>query len=724
MAAYHKGYTPEQRKERDRVRKREQRGTDSLDDILSREVIVWDGEGMKLSGPDAPQHYVLFGCSAMPDAPLVIVKDGQRLMFEEIADYCLDVVERHPHAIHLGYFFKYDQNMIIWSLPWPAKQVLYSNGSCMVRRGASKYYIRIIFGKSIRITRIRDESKVTILIEDFAPFFATKFTTAYEMLFPEPTDPENWAVVVQGKEDRAVMLWPDMARVTRYWRAEIIALQELAFEFRRLMFAGGFMLRQWHGPGALANYIRKSHDLVPHEWGGKEENLPEGVHEASKGAFIGGHFEQYKVGYVEGPIYSYDKNSAYPRALCDIPSLREGGHWTHIGVVHPAEWTADLRRSFGVFRLRWKGPCNSANPLANRLIQPLPHRSNTGHISYPQYVEGWFWAPEASVAMMLANARPDVECEILDGWVWTPADSEEWPWEALITDMYRRRKVLQTNKNPTQMGFKLGMNSLYGKYAQRVGGKDKPPASHTLPIAGYVTSDCRASVMLFMLACKPDSVISVETDGVFTTTAPDELVKPERFPLSDKLGEWGLKVYDRMIVIQNGVYLLQKDGVWLPPKSRGIPASAVKPDLLLTHLADCVPGERWPALEFAKGEGFLGLGAAIARSTRKNVRGKWSTNPFKASDLHCTWNAENSRIDVEGKTGKRAHMSQWCRACARGLSPAAGPHDMVIHTESMNAAASISALYELPWEKGYEVKEWEIEIEAEAILADSQLQTI
>src|SRR3546814_12962903 len=36
-----------------------------------RKIIAWDGEGMNLSGDDMPQHYVLFGCSADTENPMI-----------------------------------------------------------------------------------------------------------------------------------------------------------------------------------------------------------------------------------------------------------------------------------------------------------------------------------------------------------------------------------------------------------------------------------------------------------------------------------------------------------------------------------------------------------------------------------------------------------------------------------------------------------------------------
>jgi hypothetical protein len=714
---YHKGYTPAEQRRARNATMRNLRDEARYNNLLDKKVIVWDGEGMKLSGPHKAQHYVLFGCSARPTSPLVIDGPHDRLKFEDIADYCMSVVREHPNAIHLGYFFKYDQNMIIWSLPWPAKQVLYSRGSCMVTRNGAKYYVRCIFGKTLRITRVRpDGEKLSILIEDFAPFFASSFVKAYETLFPTPTDPKNWAVVVQGKKDRAVTEYKDLLNVTRYWRAEIMALHELAFEFRRLMFDGGFMLSQWHGPGALANYIRRNNGLLEHEWGGKEQNLSPSLHDAVKGAYFGGHFEQYRVGRIMGPIYAYDVNSAYPAAFCEIPSLREGGEWVHVGAIPMEEWHKPknpMRSSFGVFRVEYRQG-KPSDAMMTRTVQPLPHRGPDKTITYPPITNGWYWAPEVTATGEVIKRNPRyATMKIVEGWVWLPAKEDEWPWEDLMIGLYTRRKTLQRGKNPTQMGFKLGMNSLYGKYAQRAGGKEKAPASHTLPIAGYITSACRAKVARLIYASGPANLISVETDGIFTTTAPEDIKHPEWFPLSDKLGEWGLKVYDEMIILQNGVYLLRKGDKWEKPKTRGINAThfmnedgETDPGPILEYLASCGPDHRWSPLKFSGREGFIGLGTAIARATKKTLKGKFSTNPFKASDLHCTWVTDPKEMDLEGRKSKRMHIPANCRACQRGETPDQTWHDMVVQTAAHKHPDSLA--YALPWEKGYKEPEWEI----------------
>jgi hypothetical protein len=545
---YHKGYAPKRTAEKKRLRRL--RKTDRITEVQSKEVIIWDGEGMKLSGDDKPQHYVLFGCSAEPDNPLVIREARGRLLFEQLADYCLRIAQKHPNAVHFGYYFRYDQNMIIWSLPWLAKEAIYHKNACVVTRGVCKYYVKMIPGKYIRITRVNTvtEDRVSILIEDISAFFASSFVKAYESLLPSAVRQDNWDVVKQGKADRSVMMYPGLAKVQRYWRAEILALLELAVEFRRLMFEAGFYLKEWYGPGALANYIRRDKDLIKHEWGGKEKNLLPAIHDAIKGAFFGGHVEPYRSGYVEGPIHSYDRNSAYPTAFCDVPTMEEGGEWRHVGAVSADEWfhNFELRTSFSVFKVRWRGISNTRMPVGTLNIQPLPHRDSKKNISFPVHVNGWYWAPEVVMAMLGTQYRG--ECEIVDGWIWEPARARYWPWEGVFKNMYHKRAKLKKEENPAQMAFKLGLNSMYGKMAQRAGGDEEAPKSHTLCIAGYVTSSCRAAVMRLMWSCPQDTVISVETDGVFTTCPPEGLRND--FPIVDKLGEWTHKVYDAMLIAE------------------------------------------------------------------------------------------------------------------------------------------------------------------------------
>lgn len=695
-ASYHTG-------EGDRVASARRNTVRRSGEYNNRQMIAWDGEGMKLSGDDKSQHYVLFGCSADRDNPLI----GKNLDFRKLADYALSIAVKHPRAFHVGYFFKYDQNMIIKSLGWRIKIELYETGKATYVADGYQYRISYVPGKKIRITRIDKGTKerVSILIEDIAAFWAQSFVAAYRQTFPDAEDDPTFQRVIEGKKLRATMMWEDMPIVRDYWYHEILALERLATRLKEMMIDAGFPLLSWYGPGAFANLMRRKFNLVTHEWGGKEANLTPTVHTAIKSAYYGGHFEQYKVGRIAGPVYAYDINSAYPAAFLSVPTMQEGGRWERVPLSELQSDSARPESALTVYYVKY-----NAGPMFGLYCvvpMPLPHRDRRGNTTYPQLTEGWYWAPE--VSMMRNTPYWNEGLTVIEGWRWVPL-TDELPWNEVIIPMYRKRQALKKAKDPAQMVFKLGPNSLYGKMAQRVGYNKEtgePPRAHTLCIAGYITSWCRAN-LLGVLRNIPDAdIIAVETDGIYCRTSPEEILRNAKndpagneIVFSKELGDWGVETYSEVIYLQNGVYLTRKEEEWQPAKTRGFPAGALTPELASEYLATLEPRGEWKTLDIPSGETFLGLGTAIARSV--NIHGK--INPFKADNLHCRWFPDHKQIDAQGSKGKRKHLAQFCKQCRLGFEPNVRPHNLTINSMAMRDP--VSSPYRLPWEKEYEEEQW------------------
>jgi len=296
--------------------------------------------------------------------------------------------------------------------------------------------------------------------------------------------------------------------------------------------------------------------------------------------------------------------------------------------------------------------------------------------------------------------------------------------------MYLKRLALKSTGDPVQMAFKLGPNSLYGKMAQRAGWdkhENKPPGSHTLPIAGWVTSYCRMRVMQLIYSCAPGKMIAVETDGVFTLTSPDEIRNPHLFPIGKGLGEWSVTVYDEIIYIQNGLYMARQGDEWVTLKTRGIDRRTFldsdgnnSPEVFEHYLEQCRPGERWSPVQYPAGKRFLGLGAAIGRATKFIDGRNVGVMPFKADKLHCSWGSEERKIDANGGD-KRVHIFDRCHACRDGLSANHGAHDLMIRSRA-RPDDFVSVPYPLPWEKGYEEPEWLIRLnEANDLMSTEQV---
>lgn len=689
---------------RDRVRKsRKKRGAKRPKD---RRMIAWDGEGINLSGDGKPQHYVLFGCSARVDEPLQITDPSQSLGFFELADYMLETVAMFPGAFHVGYGFGYDQNMIIRSLRWSTKLKIYESGEAWVRKDKSTLYkVTLVPKKMISITRVikgknGDRETAHIKIEDLVSFYASSFVKAYTATFPLANDDPTWQTIVSGKASRGSNKWEDMAEVRRYWGVEILALEKLATGLRDLMWDNGFYITQWYGPGAFANYLRRRHDLIRHEWGGKEENLPNRqVHKAIKTAYYGGHFEQYQGGRVRETVYGYDINSAYPAAFCNVPSMQEGGFWQDLTREEARRDAHNPSSPLTVYYVDFKGRYPEQRSFMQTKPMPLPWRDERGNVSYPPIVTGWYWSPE--IQAVLASQRWNNEyssLNVLRAYRWVPADDSQ-PWRAMIEPMYERRLELKRDKNPAQMVFKLGPNSLYGKMAQRVGYDAEtktPPRAHTLTIAGFLTSWCRANILRLLDAIDDDQLIAVETDGVYTTAPPAQIA--ERWPdirFGEALGEWGIDEYDEVIYLQNGVYLKRNGDEW-EAKTRGVNAAALPIEVVEAYAARCEAGGKWDALTVDNGQQFMGLGLTILRATN----GDNTVISSKAASMHCTWYPDEKQIIPTGAaSSKRSHHKMCCNACKAGLSLNDGLHTLHIHQRTNRGLGYVSHPYRLPWER-------------------------
>lgn len=631
-----------------------------------RRVIAWDMEGISLSGQRAPQHPVLFGCSAETDRPLV----GQRLSTQSMLEYIVEIGEKFPHALHVGYAFKYDANMLVYGLTERQIIRLWKNGYVSFRFDDSfEWGIKWIPGKMFTVTKRwgkkrNSRAKTSVTIYDYSSFFGQAFIPTAEQILGTDMSSDDRDVVAHGKAARGNQTWDDMPEIRHYWEREIVLIQRVFEKFRTVMYQAGFGLKEWYGPGALANYINSTRKLRPQMAAAQITSgaMPREVHEASKVAFSGGRFELFQAGRIRGPIYAVDINSAYPYALTKVPSLNpEHGQWRHVSAPSQIE-------RFGFYRIKFRAP--DAAPVEYRAM-PLFWRDNRGLISYPQMVHGWYASPEAALAQRLRGA------EILEGWYWDAA-IEDRPWE-FLQEMYDTRMRLG-KKNLLSMPFKLGPNSLYGKYAQTVGWDQKkmlPPKSHALPIAGWVTSYTRAMLYAAMMRA-PGKIIAVETDSIYTTVDPSSL----GITLGDGLGEWGVETYDEMMYVQSGMYHYKQGGEWKGTRSRGMNRGEYPADKAEDYLASLIGGEEWHPMKLTTKPRFIGAGAAIV-----------SNEPMKKA--MTSWREQKKEMTL-GDTGKRIHVGTACVQCKAGHSPNDAPHFLSIRSRSDGQTLSFPR--RLPWE--------------------------
>lgn len=595
--------------------------------------VAWDGEAVRdRDDPSNPDHpYCLFGNS------LGWRVQAYNLNTEDCLSLIIESEQLEPDAIHFGFAFNYDVNMILRNLPLHTLWTLKRFGKCRYKGFDIEYLPR----KWFRVAYGRGKGRSSAQIFDTFTFFNSSLGNTlrkYRIGSQEQLDR-----IDAGKGERPDFQYEDITlHIEPYWETELVLMVELMDTFRGILENAGIFLRSWHGPGAIANYLLKTNGAKSH-YG----DTPDEVIEAGRYAYFGGRFEPFMAGYYDGPVYSADINSAYPFSHSRLPSLSEG-KWVH-GFGRGSNAARDIR--LGLYHVSYGCP-------ADNQAMPLPHRDRSGSVSFPNATSGWIHAPEAALVWNDPNA------EIDEHWIFEDDGTFPFAW---IEEMYEERLRMKERGDPTEYGLKLGINSLYGRVAQRAGWEKngQAPPWHNLEWAGAITSECR-SMVYSAAKSVGKGLISVDTDGVLSA------IPFQRLPNGDgeRLGQWKLSKYTGLLYVQNGFYWLRDaDGKWLPPKSRGIPRKKLEFDTI------------WPILSrnqpiIVNQHQFIGFGKAL-RGRIDDWR-KWLDEP---------------RTISFGGDGKRIHAVRSCSTCRKGFGYTEGLHALM----SVPPKSVDSFPHNLPW---------------------------
>lgn len=488
---------------------------------VNRPFIGVDGEGGNLNGR---HEYLLLTAG---DKHL---HTGEPLRAIECLDFLANLPEK---KIYVAYYFDYDVTMMIRGLPDERVRRLLARDSRLSQD--RKFTYPLDYGPfqldyiPRKEFKVRTKGKPWRIISDVGSFFQCSFLKAITDW--EIGTPEQRAMIAEGKAGRATFT-KLTAETLHYNDLEIELLQTLMNTFRAVCADIGYIPDKWQGPGWGAVSMMQRHN-VPRT---REITIPEPVITAANESFYGGRFETTAIGPVNGPIYQYDINSAYPWALLQLPCLR-CARWEQ---RKPKE--CELWLGYGAF---------SAFDPATLYCYPL--RTKTGTIIFPTRGRGWYWGVESSRASH-QTFNPET-CYVLQS---TCQHKTFSYMEAVYAE---RIKLGKTSKGRV---LKLFMNSHYGKAAQSVGA-----APYANPVyASLITALTRAKLYEALHPagwCYCNDTLMLATDGIFTTRPLPHL------PLTNKLGEWECVEHPEIFIIQPGLYLLGDAS----PKTRGLPRQAV-----------------------------------------------------------------------------------------------------------------------------------------------------
>jgi hypothetical protein len=302
----------------------------------------------------------------------------------------------------------------------------------------------------------------------------------------------------------------------------------------------------------------------------------------------------------------------------------------------------------------------------------LPYRTRSGSIMFPPHVHGYYMRDHVIAAfehydtfmaskrlMDFSIHREAPEIKLGGAWIFHVGTDEKPLARIKEWFDYRALLVRADKKDARGQVIKLIINAVYGKFAQRIRRRGKPPKFGSLWFAAAITAGTQRKLMEAALT-SPDAIIAFATDGIYSSKPLAVPVPPEKI-----LGEWEMTKGEKGSFIQSGVYvvhLLDKEGkVEIKAKSRGFtPDNAEKregeeyKDILNRTLCESIP-EKW-----AEGEEdysfpyqqYMTVGMSVAHRKFDKLIGMWKISP---RSLHLN-SMSNKRI-VPGEPKKNAERN-------------------------------------------------------------------
>jgi len=484
----------------------------------NKEIIAWDGEGENIK----KEHRLIL--LANSEGNLIIDRERKgRLNYKNWLPFLCS----KPNAINVWFSFGYDVNMMFKDISLKQKISLFGESKkTVIEVNNENFIVKYIPRKILTI----NHNNKTFTHYDVFGFFQTSFEktlTNWNIEIPE--------IIKEGKKLRSDFTKQTLDFIIKYNFTECEKLLELVSLLRTAIHNAKIpQLRSWHGAGAIASRFLDMWGVDEQQTNIKPNEKTMQLFEARKYAYFGGRSELFARGLQNKPIYQYDINSAYPYACCFIPSLKNK-QWYHVSRQHTRKIKKD---AFGLIHVKWDLPYNTR-------VGPLPFRRTDNAIIFPRSGEGWYHNIEVQTALEQKYPLELIEAHILE----PPYD---YFLKEPILEMAAHRLELKQKKDFAHIPIKLGLNSVYGKIAQRP--IKREDESYTLGKyselfwAGFITAKTRS---MLLETINKNNIIMLATDGIFSPS------KLSNITLGPDLGQWEYTEHKNANFLLSGVYALQ-----------------------------------------------------------------------------------------------------------------------------------------------------------------------
>ena len=282
--------------------------------------------------------------------------------------------------------------------------------------------------------------------------------------------------------------------------------------------------------------------------------IPKGIdafHYFAFKSYHGGLFSTLKRGYFKQPLYLYDINSAYPFQMNDLP------HWGNGKFkITPAPDKYDTKYGwfFCEFDCEWIPYTEITKGFSIEIRIKKYDIEEEIKINHKRklYPEGKRkqWLTKIEYEWL---KKRNYFVRFIAGFVWLKLNDKYPPPFGWMGDVYKRRKeiVAKDKGDVNQHALKIVLNGSYGKTAQAKHGFG---SLTNFFYCSYTTAGTRLQICDVVLQ-NPEVIVELATDSILS-------LAPLNVRVSEKLGDWSLKKYDKGLLVGSGIRQL-----WMGDKS-------------------------------------------------------------------------------------------------------------------------------------------------------------
>ena len=287
----------------------------------------------------------------------------------------------------------------------------------------------------------------------------------------------------------------------------------------------------------LAARILRHHFFLPNE---RILPMPEACRQVSEFSYHAGKNGFYVPRGVYENVYEYDINSAFPKAMKDLPSMTDGAY-RHVKRYVPG--------ACGVYSVSGRAFGATVAAIFNHRFEPIKNGP---------FKNVWITGYEVET---LQNNK-DYRFRVNEGWVWRQTDGAHSPLREFVNRFWNLKNTAP--KGPKRSTYKNILNSLYGKFAacveKRVAvdsafGKtfvEDPLHHNKYFVAGALYHPFIASQITGQVR---RDLYRLEIAGKALHAATDSVKTARKLPTSTDLGGLKLEVYGRCYLFRTKLYL-------------------------------------------------------------------------------------------------------------------------------------------------------------------------